>query len=87
MTSGSVCRFYSTGTGPNAGMGKVDSAFYPYCNGSINEYQTILGTSTQGVSLQTAYLIGISDHASQRPIVTCTGKSTEGPGLHKLLRN
>ncbi|GFY32698.1 uncharacterized protein TNCV_4638041 [Trichonephila clavipes] len=38
-SSGSVSRFHTTGSGSILGLGKVDSAFHPYCSGSINEYQ------------------------------------------------
>ncbi|GFX92337.1 hypothetical protein TNCV_1112641 [Trichonephila clavipes] len=37
--SGSVSFFHTTGSYSTHGMGKVSSAFRPYCSGPINEYQ------------------------------------------------
>ncbi|GFX99040.1 hypothetical protein TNCV_4809881 [Trichonephila clavipes] len=34
-SSGSVSRFHTTGSGSIPELGKVDSAFHPYCSGSI----------------------------------------------------
>ncbi|GFW67572.1 hypothetical protein TNCV_3392431 [Trichonephila clavipes] len=60
---------------------------YPYCSGSINEYQAYLGTKTLGVSLQTDHLIETSAHAPQRPMTTYAGMGTVGAGSHGLLRH
>ncbi|GFV02427.1 retrovirus-related Pol polyprotein from transposon 17.6 [Trichonephila clavipes] len=72
---------HRSGLGSIPRLGKVDSAFHPYCSGSINEYQ-----ACWGVSLQTDYLIGTSAHAPHRPMVTYTGMGTVDPGPHELLR-
>ncbi|GFW81102.1 hypothetical protein TNCV_4804701 [Trichonephila clavipes] len=53
-------------------------------SGSINECQACLGTKALWNSLQTDHLIGISAHASQRPMVTHTGMDTVGYGPHGL---
>ncbi|GFU00720.1 uncharacterized protein TNCV_4818771 [Trichonephila clavipes] len=50
------------------GLGKVDSAFHPYCSWSINEYHKLAWGPKQ-ISLQTDHLIGTSAHASQHPMV------------------
>ncbi|GFV74946.1 hypothetical protein TNCV_1041841 [Trichonephila clavipes] len=62
------------------GLGKVDSAFHPYCSGSIKEYQACLGTKTLRVSLQTDLLNGTSAAAPQCPMVTYTEMDTVGAG-------
>ncbi|GFX72613.1 hypothetical protein TNCV_4062091 [Trichonephila clavipes] len=69
------------------GLSKVDSAFQPYCSGSINEYQACLVTYTLGISLQADHLIWTSAHAPQRPMVSFTGMGTVGLGLYGLLRH
>ncbi|GFX39051.1 hypothetical protein TNCV_3426371 [Trichonephila clavipes] len=61
------------------GWAKADSTVPPYCSGSINEYQSLLGDLTLEVSLQTDPLIGTSAHAPQRPTITYTGMGTVGP--------
>ncbi|GFX76689.1 SOCS box domain-containing protein [Trichonephila clavipes] len=43
-SSGCISRFHITDPSSIPGLGKVDSAFHPYCSGSINEYQACLGT-------------------------------------------
>ncbi|GFV02492.1 hypothetical protein TNCV_1024201 [Trichonephila clavipes] len=64
--------------------GKVDSAFHLF-RGTINEYQTCLGTKTLGVSLQIDHLFTTSANAPQHPMVTYTGMGTVGLGPHGLL--
>ncbi|GFU58523.1 hypothetical protein TNCV_4894571 [Trichonephila clavipes] len=67
------------------GPGNVNSAIHPCSIGSINEYQTCLGSKTPKVSLQTDYQIGTSVHALQRPMVTYIGMGIVVPGPHGLL--
>ncbi|GFS94188.1 hypothetical protein TNCV_3786481 [Trichonephila clavipes] len=48
------------------GLRKVDSAFHPRYNGSINEYQACLVLNTEGLS---------SDRPPNRDICSCTSAS------------
>ncbi|GFX00293.1 transposable element Tc1 transposase [Trichonephila clavipes] len=61
-------------------LGKIVSAFDPYCSGSINEYQGCLGTQTLGVSLQTDRLIEISAHGPN-DLVYLDGHSRLSPSF------
>ncbi|GFX18721.1 hypothetical protein TNCV_3018791 [Trichonephila clavipes] len=72
-SSGSEWGFHITGPDSFLGLGKVDSAFHPYCSGSINEYQAGLGASTLGVSLQTDHMIETPAHAPQRSMFMYSG--------------
>ncbi|GFW90928.1 transposable element Tc3 transposase [Trichonephila clavipes] len=53
-------------TAPDEWLGKVDSAFHPYCSGSINECQACLETNSWGLT---------SGLAPDRDICSCTSTS------------
>ncbi|GFS88584.1 hypothetical protein TNCV_1461881 [Trichonephila clavipes] len=72
-SSGSVSRFHTISPSSIPPLNKVDSAFHPYCSGSINEYQACLR-----VSHQIDHLIQISAHAPQRRMLDS--------GLHGHIR-
>ncbi|GFW96630.1 hypothetical protein TNCV_2846871 [Trichonephila clavipes] len=61
-----VSCFHTTGPGSIPGLGKVYSAFHPYCSGLINEYQkkSLLG------DLNTGDLA--SDGPPDRDMCSCT---------------